>query len=165
MILGDMNALGIVFWTQHKRDLPFMVYQTKIVDWHEYAEPLSALRYQVFVIEQGVPVELEIDGEDDTACHVAALIDNNQVIGTGRMLASGKIGRMAVRLDMRQQGVGRALLDALVNQARTQGLAGVSLGAQLSAMAFYQRAGFAPKGDVFIDAGIDHRQMVLDFQQ
>jgi predicted GNAT family N-acyltransferase len=53
----------------------------------------------------------------------------------------------------------------LVNQARTQGLAGVSLGAQLSAVAFYQRAGFAPKGDVFIDAGIDHRQMVLDFQQ
>jgi len=70
-----------------------------------------------------------------------------------------------VRSDMRQQGVGRAVLDALVNQARTQGLAGVSLGAQLSAVAFYQRAGFAPKGDVFIDAGIDHRQMALDFQQ
>jgi len=70
-----------------------------------------------------------------------------------------------VRSDMRQQGVGRALLDALLNQARAQGLAGVSLGAQLSAMAFYQRAGFTPQGDVFIDAGIDHRQMVLDFQQ
>ena len=113
MILGDMNALGIVFWTLYKRDLPFMVYQTKIVDWHEYAEPLSALRYQVFVIEQGVPVELEIDGEDLSACHVAALIDSNQVIGTGRILVSGKIGRMAVRSDMRQQGVGRAVLDAL----------------------------------------------------
>ena len=134
------------------------------MDWHEYAEPLSALRYQVFVIEQGVPVELEIDGEDDTACHVAALINNNEVIGTGRMLASGKIGRMAVRSDMRYQGVGRAVLDALVNEARTQGLAGVSLGAQLSAVGFYQRAGFTPQGDVFIDAGIDHRQMVLDFQ-
>jgi predicted GNAT family N-acyltransferase len=142
-----------------------MVYQTKIVDWHEYAASLSALRHQVFVIEQGVPVELEIDGEDDSACHVAALIDNDQVIGTGRMLASGKIGRMAVRTDMRQQGVGRAVLDALVSEARAQGLAGVSLGAQLSAVGFYQRAGFAPQGDVFIDAGIDHRQMVLDFQQ
>ena len=140
-----------------------MVYQAKIVDWHEYAEPLSALRHQVFVIEQGVPVELEIDGEDNAACHVAALIDNNQVIGTGRMLASGKIGRMAVRSDMRCQGVGRAVLDALINEARTQGLAGVSLGAQLSAIAFYQRAGFSCQGDVFIDAGIDHRQMVLGF--
>lgn len=140
-----------------------MVYQAKIVDWHEYAEPLSALRYQVFVIEQGVPVELEIDGEDDTACHAVALIDNDQVIGTGRMLASGKIGRMAVRSDMRCQGVGRAVLDALINEARTQGLAGVSLGAQLSAIAFYQRAGFSCQGDVFIDAGIDHRQMVLGF--
>ena len=142
-----------------------MVYQAKIVDWHEYAEPLSALRHQVFVIEQGVPVELELDGEDDAACHAVALIDNNQVIGTGRMLASGKIGRMAVRSDMRCQGVGRAVLDALINEARTQGLAGVSLGAQLSAIAFYQRAGFSCQGDVFIDAGIDHRQMVLDFQQ
>ena len=142
-----------------------IVYQVKIVDWHEYAERLSTLRHQVFVIEQGVPVELEIDEEDDTACHVAAVIDDGQVVGTGRMLASGKIGRMAVRSDMRCQGVGRAVLDALVNEARTQGLAGVSLGAQLSAVAFYQRAGFAPKGDVFIDAGIDHRQMVLDFQQ
>jgi predicted GNAT family N-acyltransferase len=140
-----------------------MVYQAKIVDWHEYAEPLSALRHQVFVIEQGVPVELEIDGEDDAACHVAALIDNSQVIGTGRMLASGKIGRMAVRSDMRCQGVGRAVLDALINEARTHGLAGVSLGAQLSAVAFYQRAGFSCQGDVFIDAGIDHRQMVLGF--
>jgi predicted GNAT family N-acyltransferase len=140
-----------------------MVYQAKIVDWHEYAEPLSALRHQVFVIEQGVPVELEIDGEDNAACHVAALIDNDQVIGTGRMLASGKIGRMAVRSDMRCQGVGRAVLDALINEARTQGLAGVSLGAQLSAIAFYQRAGFSCQGDVFIDAGIDHRQMVLGF--
>ena len=140
-----------------------MVYQAKIVDWHEYAELLSALRHQVFVIEQGVPVELEIDGEDNAACHVAALIDNDQVIGTGRMLASGKIGRMAVRSDMRCQGVGRAVLDALINEARTQGLAGVSLGAQLSAIAFYQRAGFSCQGDVFIDAGIDHRQMVLGF--
>ena len=140
-----------------------MVYQAKIVDWHEYAVPLSTLRHQVFVIEQGVPVELEIDGEDDAACHAVALIDNNQVIGTGRMLASGKIGRMAVRSDMRCQGVGRAVLDALVNEARTQGLAGVSLGAQLSAVAFYQRAGFSCQGDVFIDAGIDHRQMVLGF--
>jgi len=85
------------------------------------------------------------------------------VIGTGRMLASGKIGRMAVRSDMRCQGVGRAVLDALVNEARTRGLAGVSLGAQLSAVAFYQRAGFFCQGDVFIDAGIDHRQMVLGF--
>ena len=135
------------------------------MDWHEYAEPLSALRHQVFVIEQGVPVELEVDGEDDAACHAVALINNNEVIGTGRMLASGKIGRMAVRSDMRCQGVGRAVLDVLVNEARTQGLAGVSLGAQLSAVGFYQRAGFTPQGDVFIDAGIDHRQMVLDFQQ
>jgi len=140
-----------------------MVYQIKIVDWHEYAEPLSTLRHQVFVIEQGVPVELEIDGEDDAACHAVALIDNDQVIGTGRMLASGKIGRMAVRSDMRCQGVGRAVLDALINEARTQSLAGVSLGAQLSAIAFYQRAGFSCQGDVFIDAGIDHRQMVLGF--
>tara|TARA_B100001964_G_scaffold52032_1_gene58772 strand:+ start:182 stop:607 length:426 start_codon:yes stop_codon:yes gene_type:complete len=141
-----------------------MDYQVKIVDWHECAEHLGSLRNEVFVIEQGVPVALEIDGEDDLACHAVALTDDGQVIGTGRMLPSGKIGRMAVRREQRCRGVGRALLDRLVNEARTRGFTQVSLGAQLPAIDFYQRAGFSPRGDVFIDAGIDHRKMVLELR-
>ena len=131
----------------------------RIVDWVRYGEALSSLRHTVFVEEQGVPVELELDGEDASAWH--AFSNDDRLIGTGRMLASGKIGRMAVSQSMRRQGIGRALLDALVAEARRLKLEEVSLGAQLPAVAFYERAGFEAYGDVFLDAGIDHKMMRL----
>ena len=77
------------------------------------------------------------------------------------MLASGKIGRMAVSQSMRRHGIGRALLDALVAEAKRLKLEEVSLGAQLPAVSFYERAGFEAYGDVFLDAGIDHKMMRL----
>ena len=133
----------------------------RIVDWVRYGEALSSLRHTVFVEEQGVPVELELDGEDASASHAAAFSDDDSLIGTGRMLASGKIGRMAVSQSMRRQGIGRALLEALVAEAKRLKLEEVSLGAQLPAVAFYERAGFKAYGDIFLDAGIDHKMMRL----
>lgn len=126
-----------------------------------YGEALSSLRHTVFVEEQGVPVELELDGEDASAWHAAAFSGDDRLIGTGRMLGSGKIGRMAVSQLMRRQGIGRALLDALIAEAKRLKLEEVSLGAQLPAVSFYERAGFEVYGDVFLDAGIDHRMMRL----
>ena len=133
----------------------------RIVDWVRYGEALSSLRHTVFVEEQGVPVELELDGEDASAWHAAAFSGDDRLIGTGRMLGSGKIGRMAVSQLMRRQGIGRALLDALIAEAKRLKLEEVSLGAQLPAVSFYERAGFEVYGDVFLDAGIDHRMMRL----
>ena len=135
--------------------------EIRIVDWARYSEALSSLRHTVFVEEQGVPVELELDGEDAAAWHAAAFSDDGKLIGTGRMLESGKIGRMAVSQSMRGQGIGRGLLDALVAEARRLKFEEVSLGAQLAAVSFYERAGFTAYGDVFLDAGIDHRMMKL----
>ena len=135
--------------------------QIRIVDWASYREALSSIRHTVFVEEQDVPVELEIDGEDASARHAAAFSDDGRLIGTGRMLASGKIGRMAVSQSMRRQGIGRALLDALVAEARRLKLNEVSLAAQLPAVVFYERAGFEVYGDIFLDAGIDHKMMRL----
>ena len=77
------------------------------------------------------------------------------------MLDSGKIGRMAVSQSMRGQGIGRDLLDALVAEAKQLKFEEVSLGAQLAAVSFYERAGFMAYGDVFLDAGIDHKMMRL----
>ena len=133
----------------------------RIVDWVRYGEALSSLRHTVFVEEQGVPIERELDGEDATARHAAAFSDDGRLVGTGRMLASGKIGRMAVSQSMRRQGIGRALLDALVAEAKRLKFEEVSLGAQLPAVAFYERAGFEAYGDIFLDAGIDHKMMRL----
>ena len=135
--------------------------EIRIVDWAFYREALSSIRHTVFVEEQGVPVELELDGEDASARHAAAFSDDGRLVGTGRMLASGKIGRMAVSQSMRRQGIGRALLDALVAEAKRLKLEEVSLGAQLPAVAFYERAGFKAYGDIFLDAGIDHKMMRL----
>ena len=129
--------------------------------WASYRGVLSSIRHTVFVEEQGVPVELELDGEDASARHAAAFSDDGSLVGTGRMLASGKIGRMAVSQAMRRQGIGRALLDALVAEAKRLKLEEVSLGAQLPAVAFYERAGFKAYGDIFFDAGIDHKMMRL----
>ena len=131
------------------------------MDWASYREALSSIRHTVFVEEQGVPVELELDGEDASARHAAAFSDDGRLVGTGRMLASGKIGRMAVSQSMRRHGIGRALLDALVAEAKRLKLEEVSLGAQLPAVAFYERAGFKAYGDIFLDAGIDHKMMRL----
>ena len=136
-------------------------FEVRIVDWSHCSEALSSLRHTVFVEEQGVPVELELDGEDAAAWHAAAFSDDGKLMGTGRMLESGKIGRMAVSQSMRGQGIGRGLLDALVAEARRLKFEEVSLGAQLAAVAFYERAGFMAYGDVFLDAGIDHRMMKL----
>ena len=135
--------------------------EIRIVDWASYREALSSIRHTVFVEEQGVPIELELDGEDASARHAAAFSDDGRLVGTGRMLASGKIGRMAVSQSMRRQGIGRALLDALVAEAKRLKLEEVSLGAQLPAVAFYERAGFKAYGDIFLDAGIDHKMMRL----
>lgn len=120
---------------------------------------LHALRQQVFVHEQGVPAALERDALDPACTHVLAVDGQGEPIGTGRMTPEGRIGRMAVLPAWRNQQVGQALLAALVEAARTSGLADVHLHAQLPARAFYARQGFLPEGATFSEAGILHQQM------
>ncbi|ACL67674.1 GCN5-related N-acetyltransferase [Anaeromyxobacter dehalogenans 2CP-1] len=126
-------------------------------------EPLRrlalALRDEVFVAEQGVPIELEHDAEDATAFHVVAL-DGGRCVGTGRLVRQaggvGRVGRMAVARDRRRDGVGALLLQALEAQARAEGLAEIELHAQRYVEAFYRRHGYVPEGAPFLEAGIEH---------
>ena len=133
-----------------------------------------ALRHEVFVIGQGVPVELERDELDEAADHVVALF-GGVVVGTGRLVDGridvdgsavpdttgtvGTIGRMAVADRSRGAGVGRALLDLLVARAAERRLPEVELHAQVHARGFYERAGFTPFGEVYLEAGIEHLGM------
>lgn len=128
-------------------------------DWAAERAALIDLRTRVFVREQHVPPEEEIDGLDPDCIHVVAEIADGRIVGTGRLLPSGRIGRMAVDRDWRRQGVGRALLDALVACAAERGFATVELHAQCHAIGFYEAAGFLAHGPVFDDAGIPHRRM------
>ncbi len=139
-----------------------MRYEVQQVDWRDHGEALLAIRFQVFVEEQGVPADLEHDAADSGAIHVLATADDGTPIGTARMLDDGHIGRMAVLPEWRGRGVGSALLRALLRLAAARGQRSVFLHAQCSAEPFYARLGFAAEGDVFVDAGIDHRCMRRD---
>ena len=133
----------------------------RAADWKVDRPALRAVRERVFVREQGVPVELEWDEFDPLCQHVVAEVAG-QAIGTGRLLPDGHIGRMAVVRPWRGQGVGSALLEALLRLARDRGMRRVRLNAQSRAMAFYQRHGFVAEGEEFIEAGIAHRAMWRD---
>jgi predicted GNAT family N-acyltransferase len=122
-----------------------------------------AVRRNVFVEEQGVAPELEYDGLDAAAKHVIARVDD-QVIGTARLVVEGdvgRVGRMAVLKTYRGQGVGGALLNALLALAREQKLAGVYVHAQIQAVDFYGRFGFVAEGAQFDEAGIPHVKMTI----
>jgi predicted GNAT family N-acyltransferase len=117
-----------------------------------------ALRHEVFVMGQGVPAELELDELDAVSDHAVSLRDG-VVVGTGRLLPDGTIGRMAVAEAVRGQGVGAEVLACLEDQARARGHRTVELHAQVHAAGFYDKAGYTPYGEVYLEAGIEHVSM------
>jgi len=133
----------------------------RAADWNVDLAALRAVREQVFVREQAVPLELEWDEFDPLCQHVVAE-DAGKAIGTGRLLPDGHIGRMAVLEAWRGQGVGSALLEALLRLAHDRGIRRVRLNAQSRAVGFYQRHGFVAEGQEFIEVGIAHRAMWRD---
>jgi YbgC/YbaW family acyl-CoA thioester hydrolase len=132
--------------------------------WADLKKLASPLRTEVFVDEQKVPADMEWDHEDDTALHCVAVNRMGMVLATGRLLqhAPGvaRIGRMAVKKQMRGSVLGRRVLHALMDAARERGDKQVLLHAQCSAEGFYKRSGFEPHGAVFEEAGIAHIEMV-----
>lgn len=140
------------------------VLELQVGRWDQLGEGAAAVRRAVFVHEQGIPLELEMDSADATAVHAVARNRLGQVVGTGRLLQAapgvGKIGRMAVLRVLRGSSVGRRLLLALMEAARARGDHEVVLHAQRSAVGFYERLGFDARGEPFQEAGIEHREMV-----
>jgi predicted GNAT family N-acyltransferase len=127
-----------------------------------YWQQTCALRLQVFVIEQGVPENLELDAFDHMAQHFIAMQDK-QVIATLRLLMHkhyAKLGRLAVSKPFRQQGIATQLMHKAASYCQQQGLQEIQLGAQLSVIEFYEKLGYYVVGDVFIDAGIAHINMI-----
>ena len=126
--------------------------------WSHDRDSLCKIRLEVFVQEQKVPQSLELDGLDSTAVHFLALIDNKPV-GTSRLLPSGQIGRMAVLIPYRNQGIGGKLLYATIARALELDYPKIFLHAQLSAADFYLRHNFQAYGDPFEEAEILHQAM------
>ncbi|RMG53642.1 MAG: GNAT family N-acetyltransferase [Gammaproteobacteria bacterium] len=132
-----------------------------VTHWNDAARrrEIEQIRRRVFIEEQGVPEALEWDGDDAGAIHFLALADR-QPAGCARLLADGRVGRMAVLPRWRGHGIGRRLLQRCEATARERGLSELRLSAQLQALDFYLRQGYEPVMDhVYLDAGIPHRDL------
>ncbi|APZ42396.1 GNAT family N-acetyltransferase [Acidihalobacter ferrooxydans] len=135
------------------------LFSVRLVAWQDHATQLTHVRQTVFVDEQGVPPELELDEHDSDALHALAEDNDGHPIGAGRLLPDGHIGRLAVLAAWRGHRVGRALLDVLVEAAARRGYAEAILNAQIQALDFYRRAGFSVTSEPFMEAGIAHQEM------
>jgi predicted GNAT family N-acyltransferase len=122
------------------------------------------VRVRVFVREQGVPAEIELDSDDKRAIHFIASIEG-RTVGTARLVmraGNAKIGRMAVVKSHRRKKVGEKLLTRAIATAKKLDARKIYLHAQITVIGFYESAGFRCVGPVFDEAGIAHRQMVLN---
>lgn len=127
-------------------------------------EALLELRHDVFCREQGVPLHEEMDGRDDEAMHLVAVRDG-EVVGTCRLLFVGptvQFSRLAIEMSARRRGIATALLELAEVEARAAGTRRLVLHAQTYARALYERAGYRPRGRVFVEAGIEHVAMEKD---
>jgi predicted GNAT family N-acyltransferase len=138
---------------QSEAGLPLSV---RLGDWETLGQAAKAIRFEVFVDEQQVDPDIELDELDAVCLHAIADDASGAAVGTGRLLPDGHIGRMAVRKCARGSGIGSALLQALMREAKARGNLHVVLSAQTHAAPFYARHGFVPEGGIYLDAGIDH---------
>lgn len=131
----------------------------ELLNWEQAREVASRIRFTVFVEEQRVPLEMELDEFDPQCVHAIAYAPHGAPVATGRLLPDAHIGRMAVLKAWRRQGIGGAILERLVAAARERGDREVALSAQMHALKFYRRHQFLAEGETYLDAGIPHQMM------
>lgn len=139
-------------------------WDVRVGTWQALGADAAIVRAAVFIVEQGIPAELEWDADDATAVHAVAYDGQGQPVATGRLLQPApqvaQIGRVAVLRDARGQGVGERIMRALMETARLRGDRDVMLHAQRTAENFYRRLGYSGHGEPFDEVGIPHLEMV-----
>lgn len=135
----------------------------KIIEggWEQLEKDAKYIREQVFIQEQGIKPEDEWDDFDATAVHFI-VYDKEQPIATARLLPLHSVGRVAVLMPYRKQGIGKILMQHIIDYARNQKLLHLKLSAQTYVTAFYEALGFKVQGEVYQDCGIPHIDMVLE---
>jgi predicted GNAT family N-acyltransferase len=144
-----------------RRGSAHMHFEVQVFDWPAAMPLARTVREQVFIVEQGVPRELEWDEWDAASCHAVARDEQGRCIGTARLLPDGHLGRMAVLPEWRRRGVGTALALGLIALARQQAIPQIVLHAQTHAVPFYRKLGFSVASEAFEEAGIPHVRMAL----
>lgn len=137
--------------------------RVEVGTWQTLGPVAAQVRNEVFIQEQGIPVDMERDQADESAVHAVVRNRLGLAVGTGRLLQHGpgvgRIGRMAVNRVLRGSNLGRDVLRALMQTAAQRGDHEVLLHAQRTAQGFYTRLGFTPRGEPFEEAGIVHIEM------
>ncbi len=137
-------------------------FTVRLVKTEQELEAAIGVRFRVFVDEQSIPAEEELDDADATATHAIALHER-QVVGTGRLMkqdaGTAIIGRMAVDLEWRRHGVGGLILKHLEDVARSMGMSRSVLHSQEYVKAFYASQGYVEHGEVFLEVEIPHIEM------
>lgn len=141
--------------------------KTVPVTTHEGLEQTFAIRRDVFVAEQGVPLEDEFDEYDtlDGRCRHLLILSGETAVGTGRIRivdGAGKLERICISAPYRKHGIGRMILDGLERLAAEQGLRRVKLHGQTQARGFYEKLGYVAASDEFMEDGIPHLLMVKE---
>ncbi len=134
------------------------MHRIEILSWEKARALAAPIRFTVFVEEQGVPRDIELDDMDPVCVHAVGFFEDKP-IATGRLLPDGHIGRMAVLKEWRGRGIGSRMLRALVEAARRRGDREVALSAQVHAVPFYRAHGFVEEGGEYLEAGIRHQAM------
>ena len=133
--------------------------RVELANWDAMRSWAAPIRFAVFVEEQKVPADMEIDDWDPQCVHAVAFDAQSNALGTGRLLPDGLIGRMAVTAGARGSGVGSALLTRLMDEARRRGHRAAVLSAQTHAVPFYARHGYEVVSGEYLDCGIPHVDM------
>jgi predicted GNAT family N-acyltransferase/gamma-glutamylcyclotransferase (GGCT)/AIG2-like uncharacterized protein YtfP len=164
---GPMHAARLIrsgdYLTPSEKPKPSSVIRVKNISSRLELQKAFAIRMRVFVKEQGVPPEIELDRDDKRAIHFLATV-TGRAVGTARVVmrhGGAKIGRMAVLKNYRGKGVGKTLLKRAIVNARKLGAEKIYLHAQVPVIEFYEKMGFRCVGPVFDEAGIPHRKMIL----
>lgn len=129
--------------------------------WEQLQKDAKLIREQVFIQEQGIAPEDEWDDLDATVLHFI-VYDCERPIATARLLPQHSVGRVAVLLSYRKQGVGKILMQHIIDYARQQNLPYLKLSAQTYVTAFYEALGFVVQGEEYLDCGIPHIDMTLE---
>jgi predicted GNAT family N-acyltransferase len=157
-----LNAGSVLFLIFFERKCEMIVVK-RVKDRSMY-DTACRIRIEVFVREQGVPEEIEMDEYDTTAEHVVAFRFDKPV-GCGRIVilnGSAKIGRVAVIKAERGKGIGRKICEELIKIAAEKGINKFVLNSQLTAVGFYKKLGFEAVGEIFTEAGIEHVKMLME---
>ena len=132
----------------------------RIADWNNEKDKLSEIRRLVFIEEQSVPEKIEWDDYDTSSIHYAAELEN-KIVAVARLKSDGQLGRMAVIAEYRHQGIGSELLRFILKDIRLKKQIEVYLHAQVSAISFYEKQGFKVHSEIFYEASIPHKKMLL----